>query len=156
MFKKILLAGLIFGTGLTCNTTYNGLFKEDKVEAAEVSIPEYNSVYYTIIDPKEKGINEFQSDKYVLGQNLENDDEIIVLQKENYRQGDKVEVVFNGYSEIDNIEEVKMMTDTQALKFMTDDSFWWNEWKDENRGKEGYVQTEDGTWVSKLFYKEVK
>lgn len=159
--KKLLtivfLVFLISGAGKSFIEYIDSMiFQPDPVSAETISqsddIHSEEAGFFTIIDPAEKDIADFDTDTYVLGVNLEDDYDIVVLMKEDWRQGDKVKVTF-GEHEYD-VKYVTMMNDAEALEFMTDDSFWWNEWKDPNRGKNNYIQTEDGTWVRTSYYTE--
>ncbi len=64
-----------------------------------------------------------------------------------YKLGDKINVAMNLWNTTDRIVDIQKVD-----KGDYDKDFLENDLNDENRNKEGYVQTEDGSWVNSDFW----
>ncbi|QQO38625.1 hypothetical protein PP657_gp007 [Bacillus phage BCPST] len=101
---------------------------------------------YKLVDAKDFNI-EIDESKYILGIDNDEIENTVVLERDNHKKGDIVNVTFEDDIH-DNI--------TKVVKIGTfdeyEDSFNYNAEHDPNKDNPDYVQTEDGSFVPKSFY----
>jgi hypothetical protein len=85
--------------------------------------------------------------KYIYGVNIDNKENTVVLEREDHKEGDIVNVTFEDDIH-DNITKVVKIGTFDVYE----DSFNYNAEHDENRNNPNYVQTEDGSFVPKSFH----
>ncbi|WP_437261292.1 hypothetical protein [Bacillus thuringiensis] len=123
-------------------------FNHDDVEIVYVQNMSTVQNTYIVTDANEKGINDFNNDEYIFLVNEFNPNDTMVLENNGtYKLGDKINVAMNLWNTTDRIVDIQ-----KVEKGDYDKDFLENDLNDENRNKEGYVQTEDGSWVNSDFW----
>lgn len=102
---------------------------------------------YKLYEGKDWNVDLDES-KYVYGVNFDNEFDTVVLEKGKYKAGDIVDVVYNN-DKGDDIKSIKKI----GMFDIKEDSFKVNAENDPNKDNPNYVQTEDGSYVPKDFWK---
>ncbi|AKQ08284.1 hypothetical protein PP655_gp092 [Bacillus phage PBC4] len=101
---------------------------------------------YKLVDAKDFNI-EIDESKYILGIDNDEIENTVVLEREDHKKGDIVNVTFEDDIH-DNITKVVKVGTFDEYE----DSFNYNAEHDLNKDNPDYVQTEDGSFVPKSFY----
>ncbi len=118
----------------------------------------YNYNYirqYKLVSAKDYNVN-IDEDKYIYGIDNNRPNRTIVLEKDDFRVGDLVDVRFNSdaQDDIKDVTKVGMWKEDldRFYEKSSDDSFEENAKNDVNKDNPNYVQTEDGSYVPKDFW----
>lgn len=101
---------------------------------------------YKLVDAKDFNI-EIDGSKYILGIDNDEIENTVVLERDNHKKGDIVNVTFEDDIH-DNITKVVKVGTFDEYE----DSFNYNAENDPNKDNPDYIQTEDGSFVPKSFY----
>lgn len=123
-------------------------FNHDDIEIVYVQNKEIIQNTFIVTDAKEKGIENFDNEKYIFLVNEFNPNDTFVLENDgSYKLGEKVNIATSIISATDEILDVQ-----KVEKDNSDEIFLENDLNDENRNKDGYTQAEDGSWVKSDFW----
>ncbi|UGO50855.1 hypothetical protein PQE70_gp002 [Bacillus phage vB_BanS_Nate] len=112
------------------------------------AVRDYSNVHqYKLYEGSECNYNIDES-KYLLGVSDKNEFDVVVLEKSKFKKGDIVEVTFKDDRHDSITKQVKIGTFNEH-----EDSFNYNAEHDPNKNNPDYVQTEDGSFVHKDFWK---
>ncbi|MDS7057223.1 hypothetical protein NXG04_07975 [Klebsiella pneumoniae] len=112
------------------------------------AVRDYSNVHqYKLYEGSEWNYD-IDENKYLLGVSDRNEFDVVVLEKSKFKKGDIVEVTFKDDTHDNITKQVKIGTFNEY-----EDSFQYNAEHDPNKNNPDYVQTEDGSFVHKDFWK---